>query len=163
MPHMRGHAPRRSEPGALSAEELIELAVGLSGGFVCTHAIPLSTGVDLVAVAIRLALVETPTAEELVPRCARAVAQRHLFPAPGRVIAVEGAAEAAGGEGIALLEVRVRPGQRVWPMTSHVTRGGVVIAVGDTRQQAVERAEAAAARVRIITQPETTSMSVAVH
>jgi hypothetical protein len=38
-------------------------------------------------------------------------------------------------------------------MTSHVCRAGVVIAVGETREVAVARAEAAVARVRIATAP----------
>src|SRR5258708_790235 len=37
---------------------IIELATRLSGGYFCTHEIPLSTGVDFVGGAIRLALGE---------------------------------------------------------------------------------------------------------
>ncbi len=132
---------------------MIELAARLSGGYFCTHEIPLATGVNLVGAAIRLALGEEPRREDLRPRWSKGVAQRYLFPPPGTVTAVEGAAEAAAGEGIALLEIRVACGDRVRPMTSHVCRAGVVITVGETRAQAVERAEAAAARVRILTRP----------
>jgi hypothetical protein len=77
------------------------------------------------------------------------VAQRYLFPSAGVVTSVDGIEEAAAGEGVALLEVRVGRGDRVRPMTSHVCRAGVVITVGDTREIAVARAEAAVARIRI--------------
>src|SRR5262249_34335940 len=97
---------------------VIELATRLSGGFFCTHEIPLATGVDFVEAAIRLALGEAPPAVALEPRWTRGVAQRWLFPPSGTVMAVEGAEEAATGEGVALLEVRVRPGTFVRPMTS---------------------------------------------
>jgi biotin carboxylase len=142
---------------------MIELAARLSGGFFCTHEIPLATGVDFVAAAIRLALGETPAPETLVPRWERGVAQRWLFPPPGTVVAVEGVHEAAAGEGVALLEMRVAPGTRVRPVTSHVCRGGVVIAVGETRAQAVARAEAAAARVRIVVEPPAPQVPATVH
>jgi biotin carboxylase len=132
---------------------VIELAARLSGGLFCTHEIPLATGVNLVGVAIRLALGERPSASDLEPRWSRGVAQRYFFPQPGTVVLVEGAMEAGLAEGVALLETTVARGSLVRPMTSHVCRGGVVITVGDTRDEAIARAEAAVARVRIVTQP----------
>ncbi len=141
---------------------VIELAARLSGGFFCTHEIPLATGVSFVGAAIRLALGDTPSAAELAPRWSRGVAQRWLFPVPGTVMSVDGADEAAAGEGIEMLDVTVRPGDHVRPMTSHVCRGGVVIAVADSREEAVRRAEAAAARVRVVTQAAT-MMSATLH
>jgi biotin carboxylase len=142
---------------------VIELAARLSGGFFCTHEIPLATGVNFVEAAIRLALGEEPTAADLTPRWSKGVAQRYLFPPPGVVLSVRGAAEAADGEGVALLEVRVAPGDRVEPMTSHVRRAGVVIAVADTRTAAIRRATTAAARVRIVTTPVSPVVSEALH
>jgi biotin carboxylase len=142
---------------------VIELAARLSGGYFCTHEIPLATGVNFVRAAIELALGESPDPETLRPKWSRGVAQRWLFPAPGTVVAVRGAAEVATGEGIALVEVRVAPGARVPPMTSHVTRAGVVIAVAETREAAIVRAEAAAGRVRIVTQPAAAAAMAALH
>lgn len=132
---------------------LIELAVRLSGGFLCTHEIPLATGVNVVEAGVRLALGETIREGDLVPRWSRGVSQRYLLPAPGTVVSVSGVDEVAHGEGIALLEMRVTPGATIRPPTSHVCRGGVVIAVAETRDEAVRRARAAAARVRIVTRP----------
>jgi biotin carboxylase len=142
---------------------VIELAARLSGGLFCTHEIPLATGVDLVAVAIRLALGERPSPADLAPRWSRGVAQRYFFPQPGTVVAVDGAREAAQAEGIALLETTVSRGSLVRPMTSHVCRGGVVITVGETREEAIARAEAAVARVRIVTQPVSPQVSATLH
>src|SRR4029077_3388574 len=50
---------------------MIELAARLSGGYLCTHEIPLSTGVDFVGCAIRLALGEQVRVDELAPRFER--------------------------------------------------------------------------------------------
>jgi biotin carboxylase len=132
---------------------LVELGTGLSGGYVGTHEVPLATGVDLVAAEIRLALGETAEPGALRARWCQGVARRFLLPAPGTVTSVRGAAEAAAGEGIALLEVVATPGQRIGPPGGRGCHGGVVIAVDETREGALRRAEAAAARVRIVTMP----------
>ena len=132
---------------------LIELGLRLSGGFLCTHEIPLATGVNVVEVAIRLALGDALAADALTPRWSRGVSQRYFFPSPGTVVSIHGADEVALADGIAVLDVHLRAGATVRPTTSHVCRGGVVIAVGDTRADAVRRANLAAARVQIVTRP----------
>jgi biotin carboxylase len=142
---------------------LLELAARLSSGYACTHEIPLAAGVNFVELAIRLALGETVDAGDVRPRWSQAVVQRFLFPTPGTVVSVQGAMEAAVGEGIALLEVRAAPGTLVQPVTSHASRGGVVIAVADTRETASARAEAAAARVRIVTAPLAAAPAYLLH
>ena len=142
---------------------LIALAVRLSGGFFCTHEIPLATGVNVVECAIRLALGRPVPDDMLVPRWSRGVSQRYFFPPPGTVVSVTGVDEVAMGEGIALLDLRVRPGTVVRPMTSQVCRGGVVIAVADTRDEAVRRANLATARVRIVTRPTLAAAAACVH
>ncbi len=131
---------------------VIELAARLSGGYLCTHEIPLSTGVDFVGAAIRTALGEPPDPAELVPRRAAGVAQRWLFPAPGRVAAVEGAEAVAARPEVALCEVRVGVGDTVPVVTSHPARAGVVIATGSSRDAAVAAAREAVAAIRIVIQ-----------
>jgi biotin carboxylase len=132
---------------------LIELAGRLSGGRFCTHEIPLATGVDFVAHAIRLALGQAPDPAALRPRFSRGVAQRYLFPAPGRVVRVVGEEAVRRMPGTAFCEVRVAPGDAIGPIHSHPARAGSVIATGDTREQAVARAVAAVAAIRIETTP----------
>src|SRR5262249_62342600 len=124
---------------------LVDLITHLPGGHFWTHEVPLSTGVNVVAEAIRLALGESPEVAALRPRWIGGVARRHFFLSSGTVVAVEGTAEVAWREGIALLEVTVGPGMRARGSTSRVHPVGTVIAVGDTREQAVARAEAALA------------------
>jgi len=132
---------------------LVELGTGLPGGYVGTHEVPLATGVDLVAAAIRLALGEAPEPGALRARWCQGVARRFLLPTPGTVTSVRGTAEAAAGEGIALLEVVATPGRPIGPLGGWGCHGGVVIAVDETREGALRRAEAAEARVRIVTTP----------
>lgn len=133
---------------------VIELAARLSGGYFCTHEIPLSTGVDFVGAAIRIALGEKPSEKELRPLFQRGVAQRYLFPSPGRVVGIEGADAVAAMAGIALCEIRVRIGDLVTTIDSHPGRAGVIIATGHDRDEARRRAEDGAAAIRIETRPE---------
>jgi len=131
---------------------VIELAARLSGGYLCTHEIPLSTGVDFVGCAIRIALGEPPQPDELVPRFARGVAQRWLFPPPGRVVAISGADAVAVRPEVELCELRAAIGDTVPPVTSHPARAGLVITTGDTREQAVTAARSAVGAIAIVTQ-----------
>jgi biotin carboxylase len=142
---------------------LIEIAARLSGGYFCTHEIPLATGVNFVEAAIRLALGEYLHLDDWRPRWSRGVAQRYLFPPPGRVIAIGGVDAVAAREGIALLEMRVVRDDVVRPMTSHVCRAGVVIAVAETRAEAMERAEAAVRDVHVLTAPIPAERGAVLH
>lgn len=130
---------------------VIELAARLSGGYFCTHEIPLNTGVDLVGNAIRLALGESVDVSTLQPKYNRPVAQRYFFPNPGIVTKVEDAERYSNHPQLAYLELRVKVGDRVGPVDSHPARAGVVITTGTTRQEAVEFAEQVVRTIRIET------------
>src|SRR6202140_2944760 len=130
---------------------IIELATRLSGGYFCTHEIPLSTGVDFVGCAIRLALGERVNAEELLPRYQRFISQRYLFPAPGRVIGIAGAEGVAEQPGVVFCQVRLKVGDFVGPVNSHPARAGLVMATGESRKEAMQRTEAAIRSIEIKT------------
>ena len=132
---------------------VIELAARLSGGYFCSHEIPLNTGIDFVSHAISLALGEPVAAGALVPRCNRYVSQRYLFPRPGRVIRVEGVDAVTAWPEISLCEVRVKPGDVVMPVNCHPARAGVVIATGVNREQATRLAKQAVRTISIVTEP----------
>jgi len=132
---------------------IIELAARLSGGYFCSHEIPLNTGVDFVGGAIRLALGEQLDPSDFKPRYNRFVAQRYLFPKPGRVIHIIGLDKAASMPEIELCEVRVDVGDTVRTIDSHPARAGLVIATGQSRDQAISRAEAAVNMINIATEP----------
>jgi biotin carboxylase len=130
---------------------VIEIAPRLSGGYLCTHEIPLATGVDFVGAAIKVALGQPVDARELEPRIERGVAQRWMFPPNGTVRAIGGVEEVRARPEIALLELRVAVGDRVAPVQSHPDRAGVAIATGATRKAAIDAAERAVADVNIET------------
>ncbi len=131
---------------------VIELAARLSGGFFCTREIPLSTGVDFIGGAIKVALGETVSAEELTPRQNKFVIQRYAFPKPGRVTSVSGADEARGVSGIADVIVTAKAGDVIPPAGDKRPSAAMVLATGDSRELALKAANDALACLKIETQ-----------
>jgi biotin carboxylase len=132
---------------------LVDLELGLTDGRRLAHEIPLATGVDVIGPAVRLAVGERLDDALLAPRWQRPVAERAVFGPPGTVLAVRDAELAAQDDGVTLVDMLVAPGSRVLPPTSNLCHGGAVVAVGDSREEAVARAVAAASRIRIVTAP----------
>ena len=132
---------------------VIELAARLSGGYFCTHEIPLNTGVDLVGNAIRLAVGDSVDPADLVPQFQRHVSQRYLFPGVGRVVSVEGHNEVAAWPGVEMVEVRVGPGDTLRSVDSHPARAGLVLVTGADRQEAMTLAQRAIEAIDIVMEP----------
>jgi biotin carboxylase len=130
---------------------VIELAARLSGGFFCTREIPLNTGVDFVGAAIKLALGETVTPEELEPKKFTPVIQRYAFPKPGRVTRVSGAEEARKISGIEDVIVTAKPGDVIPPAGDKRPSAAMVLATGKTREAALAAANDALSHIRIET------------
>jgi len=130
---------------------VIELATRLSGGYFCTHEIPLSTGVDFVGAAIRQCLGETVEETHLEPRYQRGVSQRYFFPNPGVVREIDIPEWVSRDPEVALFEIRVDIGDQVLPAHNHPARAGVVITTGLTREKAIEKANHVIDSVKIHT------------
>jgi len=137
--------------------KVIEMAARLSGGYFSTDQIPLATGVDLVGIAIKLALGDTIEPSELVSVRQQGVAIRYFFPKPGRVVAIENMEKALRTQGVNKLEIFVSKGDVVEPVTNHTKRAGFVITQGDSRQKAIELAQKIIGLVKIITEPMSSS------
>jgi biotin carboxylase len=130
---------------------VIELAARLSGGYFCTHEIPLNTGVDLVGAAIRQSLGEPIHPDDLQNKFLRPVAQGYWFPRPGIVQQIEGAEQFRDYPDVAYLELRVSPGDQVGPIDSHPARAGVVITTRDTDAAALALVEEVVKTIKITT------------
>lgn len=131
--------------------KVIEIAARLSGGWFSTDQIPLATGVDLVGAAIRVALGESPSDEELTPRQQQGVAIRYFFPEPGMITAIHNVEKARQIPGVYKLDFFLGPGEMVESVTNHTQRCGYVIASGVDRSEAVSRAADVISTVRIET------------
>ncbi|WP_429884583.1 ATP-grasp domain-containing protein [Geoalkalibacter halelectricus] len=131
--------------------KVIEIAARLSGGWFSTDQIPLATGVDLMGAAIKVALGELPSGEELTPRYQRGVAIRYFFPEPGMITAIHNVEKARQIPGVYKLDFFLGPGDMVEPVTNHTKRCGYVITSGADRSGALNRAAEVIATVRIET------------
>jgi len=131
---------------------VIELAARLSGGFFCTREIPLNTGVDFIGAAIKVALGEPVDPSELEPKSLNPVIQRYAFPAPGRVVSIEGAEEARKIAGIADVIVTAKPDDVIPPAGDKRPSAAMVLATGSSREAALKAANDALACIRIETQ-----------
>jgi biotin carboxylase len=132
---------------------VIEVAARLSGGWFCTDQIPLSTGVDLVGAAIRVALGESVRPEDLTPAHGRGAAIRYFFPEPGRVTAISGTEAFRDVPWVRRLGLNVGVGDVIEAPTNHTQRAGHVVTSGETRDEAIARALEVIDTVRITTVP----------
>jgi len=126
-----------------------ELAARLGGGHdaeLCHAAV----GVDLNGLALAAALGEQPGAFEPLPRVGGAVT-RFLVAPEGRLEDVEGLDEARALEGIVAVRSYREPGFVFGPLRRGGDRAGAVLAVGASREEALERAGRAAERIRFVT------------
>lgn len=118
---------------------VIEMAARLSGGLMSSVQVPAATGVQLVDIAIKLALGEPVTEADVTPTKAKACAMRFFFPDPGTVVA---AAQMAAGSTIVASRIP-DIGQTIGLITDHTKRPGYVVAVADSRDGAIRAAEQA--------------------
>jgi cysteine synthase A/argininosuccinate lyase len=66
----------------------------------------------------------------------------------GRLLAVDGLEDAAGIDGVRWVRIYRRPGWRFGPLLRGADRAGAILAVGDSRDDALVRAACAAEAVR---------------
>lgn len=126
-----------------------ELAARLGGGHdaeLCLAAV----GVDLNGLAIAAALGEPVEVPEPRPQVGGAVT-RFLVAPEGRLEEVQGLDEAAAVEGVLKVRSYRSPGFVFGPLRRGGDRAGAVLAVGASREEALERADRAAERIRFVT------------
>lgn len=131
---------------------VIELAARLSGGYFCTHEIPLNTGVDLVRAALLQALGEKINPEDLQSKYNRPVAQRYIFPKPGKISSIDLPDWIINDPLVSFFELRVKKGDIIKPIIHHPSRAGVVITTGSKISEAINKAKHVVSSVKIVTE-----------
>jgi biotin carboxylase len=126
--------------------QVVELAARLGGGHdaeLCVAAL----GVDLNELAIAAALGEPVEAPRPEPQVGGACT-RFLVPPEGRLAATHGVEKAQAVEGVVDVRVYRSPGHDFGRFRTGSDRAGAVIAVGGSREEALERARRAADLIR---------------
>ena len=136
-----------------SGPKIFEMAPRTSGGRFCADMVPLATGVHILPFLISMAVGDNLSLEELYPKFQKGAAQRFLFPEPGQIIGFHGIETTRNLPGIydVVLRNDLTIGGMVPPVTNHSDRMGHVIASGDTREEAVWRAEHAVESIGVET------------
>ena len=129
-----------------------ELAARLGGGHdaeLCRVAL----GVDLNGVALSAALgEEVPTAALAPVARVGGACVRFLVPPPGRLQRTAGVEDAFAQEGIRGIRIYRRPGHQFGDFRRGADRAGAILAVGDSRTEALQRADRAEETIRFETE-----------
>ena len=126
---------------------IMEIGARLGGDFISTELTHLSTGIDMVAAAIDVALGNEPCLEP--KEKSQGVAIRYFTPKPGKVKSI-GNINALMRPEVYDAEIYVKPGDEVKDVKSSLDRSGHVIVVASTPQEAVNKAEDIIKTVNII-------------
>jgi biotin carboxylase len=128
---------------------IMEIGARLGGDFISTELTHLSTGIDMVAAAINVALGVNPCLEPVTKP--QGVAIRYFTPKPGLVKAIEGK-ELLERPDVYDTEIYVKPGDVVREVKSSLDRCGHVIVTAPTALQAIAVADGLIDEVKIVTE-----------
>lgn len=127
---------------------LMEIGARLGGDYISTVLTRLSTGIDMVAAAIDVAMGIHPNLDSIAE--SSGVAIRYFTPAPGQVVSIE-CTDLLERPDVYDAELYVGPGDFVNEVKSSLDRSGHVIVTAPTAQDAAEIAESLIKGVKIIT------------
>jgi biotin carboxylase len=127
---------------------VVEVAARIPGGQMADlvrHAV----GVDLVEIALRQALGESVEDELALPQFSQPLAIRFFTANPGplptgRVLSIGSLEPVLAAEGVVQADTYLEVGETIRPVRRDGDRRGYVIAVGETPDEAVRRADEAA-------------------
>ncbi|MBI5892616.1 MAG: ATP-grasp domain-containing protein [Deltaproteobacteria bacterium] len=120
---------------------VIEAALRLSGGYFCSHTIPLSTGSNIVEAAILMALGEKIDIKKYAPCFKQHVCQRFIFPEPGVLTEVKADPRIYNDKNLEMLNIYVKAGDAIPKIVSHPCRAGTIVTTGKTRKEAIDNAQ----------------------
>ncbi len=129
---------------------VVELAARLGGGH-DAELVEAVTGAPLNAMTVAAALGEEVPLFE--PVAVGGGVTRFLVPPIGELRAVEGVADAEALPGVARVRMYRRAGHRFGALRVGADRAGAVLAVGQSREEALARAAAAVATIRFVVDP----------
>lgn len=137
---------------------LLEMAARASGDYFASVTAPCNNGTDIISAIIQQAVGDDINPDFLTWKYNKGVALRYVWPKPGRIIDIQGLDEVKTMLGVKFFNwepywktQNIGVGTVITPPTSHRERVASVLAVGDSRSQAIKIAEEAVDRVRVIT------------
>lgn len=127
---------------------LMEIGARLGGDFISTELTHLSTGIDMVAAAVDVALgIEPDLSVKEEPKGA---CIRYFCPKPGKLVSISNL-EALDDPRVYKKKIYVQVGDMIPEVTSSLCRSGHVIVTEETPQKAIELAEKLISEVKLET------------
>lgn len=127
---------------------IMEIGARLGGDFISTELTHLSTGIDMVAAAINVALGVEPNLQPITKP--QGVAIRYFTPKPGKVESISNT-EVLNRSDVYNAEIYVKLGDEVREVKSSLDRSGHVIVTAETAKDAIKVAESLIEAVKIET------------
>ena len=136
---------------AVSAERavLFETAARLGGGF-DADVTRLACGVDLYARLLGVAFEDEALERQGKPHPIKPAMVRFLAPKPGQLQAIEGLEQVKSMPGVVDAAVYAEPGDLLEPLLFAAKRVAHILVTGESRQQIVDRADAAEQQLRLV-------------
>ena len=131
--------------------KIVEIGARLGGDCITTHLVPLSTGVDMVEITIRIALGESPVIPK-INGCGSAI--RYFRQSSGIVRSIEGISQAEKMKGIREIQIVHGIGEKIGEVNDSASRMGFVIAQDATAEDAVKDCENALKAIQIIVEKD---------
>ncbi len=126
--------------------KIVEIGARMGGDFIATHLVPLSTGIDMTAATIRMALGENI---DLKVRKHQGAAIMFLSGYSGQITKIKGVREAKRLPGIEELELYLDVGDKVRSLSNSNDRIGHIIAKADGADRAVMNCKDAFNKIQI--------------
>lgn len=125
---------------------MVELGARMGGDNITTHLVPLSTGIDMTAATIHVALGETP---DITPKINKGSAIRYICAEEGIIKNISGLDEAKHIPGVVEITLTKQLGDKSTPITCSNDRVGFVISQGKDANDAAAICEQALKMIRI--------------
>ncbi len=129
-----------------------EIASRLSGGFMSTHTFPYSTGVNLMRNVLLIHLGKEPEIGKYEYKFT--CIERAIIPYKGIVKGIYGVDEALKCKGVKDVIIKVKYGDEVKEPKNNLDKAGNVIAIGNTREEAIRNVNEAIRKIKIVTSSE---------
>ena len=126
--------------------KIVEIGARLGGDNITTHLVPLSTGIDMVEICIRIAMGEKPSID---CKEKRASAIRYFQNEAGVIQSIEGVEKAQAMQGVKQISIVHDVGSQVGRIQNSADRAGFVIAQADCSQSAIDVCEKALQIIKI--------------
>ena len=126
---------------------IMEIGARLGGDFISTELTHLSTGIDMVAAAVDVALGVEPNLDPIAEPQGGAI--RYFTPKPGKVVAIKNT-ELLNRPDVYDAEIYVKPGDIVREVKSSLDRSGHVIVTAKDARTAIQQADSIVSSVEFI-------------